>query len=45
MKTDIARLLQKKRNQILEFWMKKQLADAAMREDLVSNEELNAQSI
>jgi len=45
MKTDIARLLQKKRNQILELWMKRQLADAALREDLMSNEELNAQSI
>jgi rsbT co-antagonist protein RsbR len=39
-----AKLLQKKRNQLLELWMKKQLADAGLREDLLSNEDLREQS-
>lgn len=44
MKTDVAKLLQKKRGQILEYWMTKQLADSTLREDLMSNEELREQS-
>lgn len=44
MKTDISKLLQKKRKQILEDWMTAQLADAGLREDLMSNEELREQS-
>ncbi|MBS1564251.1 MAG: STAS domain-containing protein [Bacteroidetes bacterium] len=44
MKADIAKLLQKKRKQILEDWMKGQLADAGLRDDLMSNEELREQS-
>jgi rsbT co-antagonist protein RsbR len=44
MKFDISRLLQKKRKQILEQWMKNQLADESLREDLMSNEELRSQS-
>ncbi|NCI49470.1 STAS domain-containing protein [Sediminibacterium roseum] len=44
MKTDVAKLLQKKRGQVLEYWMTKQLADSALREDLMSNEELREQS-
>lgn len=44
MKQDIARLFQKKKKQILEDWMNQQLADAGLREDLMSNEELREQS-
>ncbi|RPD46493.1 STAS domain-containing protein [Paracnuella aquatica] len=44
MKIDIARLLQKKRSQILENWMTNQLADAGLREDLMSNDDLREQS-
>lgn len=44
MNTDIAKLLQKKKKQILENWMGAQLADAGLREDLMSNEELREQS-
>jgi rsbT co-antagonist protein RsbR len=44
MNTDIANLLQKKRKQLLEDWMTNQLADAGLREDLMSNEELREQS-
>lgn len=45
MKVDISKLLQKKQKQILEDWMKNQLADNSLREDLMSNEELRQQSI
>lgn len=44
MKTDISKLLQKKRKQILETWMNKQLVDESLREDLMSNEDLQDQS-
>ena len=44
MKTDIAKLLQKKRKEILENWMNIQVADSALREDLMSNEQLREQS-
>ncbi len=44
MKTDIAKLLQKNRKQILEDWMTNQLTDAGLREDLMSNEDLREQS-
>lgn len=44
MKQDIAKLLQKKKKQLLENWMTNQLADSALREDLMSNEELRGQS-
>lgn len=44
MKTDISKVLQRKKKQILEIWMTKQLADASLREDLMSNEELREQS-
>lgn len=44
MKIDIARLLQKNRSQILENWMTNQLADAGLREDLMSNDDLREQS-
>lgn len=44
MKTDIARLFQKKKKQLIDIWMKNQLSDASLREDLMSNEELRIQS-
>lgn len=44
MKTDVAKLLQRKRKQLLEDWMTAQMADTALREDLMSNEELREQS-
>jgi len=44
MKTDISKLLQKNRKQILETWMTRQLADESLREDLMSNEDLQEQS-
>jgi len=44
MKIDISKVLLKKKKQILEQWMKNQLADESLREDLMSNEELRAQS-
>jgi len=44
MKIDIAKLLQKKNKQVLELWIQNQLADAGLREDLMSNEELREQS-
>lgn len=44
MKTDISKLLQKKRKQVLETWMTNQLADESLREDLMSNEDLREQS-
>jgi rsbT co-antagonist protein RsbR len=37
-------LLKNKKNNILELWMKNQLADEGLREDLISNEELRSQS-
>ena len=44
MKQDISKLLQKKKKNILEDWMHMQLADAGLREDLMSNDELREQS-
>lgn len=37
-------MLQKKKKNILELWMKNQLSDEGLREDLISNEELRSQS-
>jgi rsbT co-antagonist protein RsbR len=37
-------LLQKHKNRILEIWMQNQLADASLRDDLMSNDELRKQS-
>jgi len=37
-------LLQKQKKNILELWMKNQLADEGLREDLISNEDLRSQS-
>jgi len=44
MKLDTAKTLQKRKKQILELWMKNQLVDFSLREDLMSNEELSIQS-
>ncbi|RXK82805.1 STAS domain-containing protein [Filimonas effusa] len=44
MASDLSKLLQKQKNQILEIWMNKQLADISLREDLLSNEDLREQS-
>lgn len=44
MKPDLAKTLQKKKKQVLENWIHKQLADISLREDLMSNDELRAQS-
>ncbi|WP_345953504.1 STAS domain-containing protein [Mucilaginibacter sp. PAMB04168] len=39
-----AQILKNKKNDILELWMKNQLTDAGLRDDLMSNEELRSQS-
>ncbi len=44
MSFNTSKLLQKKKKNILELWMKNQLADEGLREDLISNEELRLQS-
>jgi rsbT co-antagonist protein RsbR len=44
MKLDTAKILQKRKKQILELWMKNQLVDFSLREDLMSNDELSVQS-
>jgi rsbT co-antagonist protein RsbR len=44
MKYDASKILQRKKKFILEEWMKNQLADESLREDLMSNDELREQS-
>jgi len=44
MKVDISKILQKRKKQVLELWMKNQLGDESLREDLMSNEDLRSQS-
>lgn len=44
MKQDLAKLLQRKKKRIQEDWYNLQLADASLRDDLMSNEELREQS-
>jgi rsbT co-antagonist protein RsbR len=44
MKSDTSKILQRKKKYILEQWIKNQLDDATLREDLMSNEELRGQS-
>ena len=44
MSTEITKLFKKKKNAILERWMQNQLADAGLRDDLMSNEELRIES-
>jgi rsbT co-antagonist protein RsbR len=45
MKTDISKLLQKKKKQIFENWITAQLGDGNFREELISNEDLRSQSL
>jgi len=44
MQVDIVKQLQKKRKSILEKWINNQLSNEALREDLMSNDELRQQS-
>ena len=44
MKNEAVKVLQKKKKTILEQWMKNQLEDEGLREDLMSNEDLRIQS-
>ena len=44
MKNESIKVLQRKKKTILETWMKYQLADEGLREDLMSNDELRVQS-
>src|ERR1700742_3155759 len=44
MPTDSSKIFQKKKQQILETWIKNQLANDALREDLISSEEARTQS-
>ncbi len=44
MKNEAVKILQKRKKNILELWMKNQLGDQSLREDLMSNEELRKQS-
>lgn len=44
MKNEAIRVFQKKKKNILESWIKYQLADETLREDLMSNDELRSQS-
>lgn len=44
MKNEAVKIFQKKRKQILETWMKLQLSNDSLREDLMSNEDLRNQS-
>jgi rsbT co-antagonist protein RsbR len=42
--SDISKIFQKKKQQILETWIRNQLTNVALREDLISNEESRSQS-
>lgn len=44
MKNEAIKVLQKKKKTILENWIKLQLENASLRDDLISNEELRSQS-
>jgi rsbT co-antagonist protein RsbR len=44
MKTDLVKILQKKKKQILEDWINGQISDAGLRESLMTNDELREQS-
>jgi rsbT co-antagonist protein RsbR len=44
MKNEAIKIFQKKKKPILETWMNFQLGDEALREDLISNEDLRSQS-
>lgn len=44
MKSDASKILQRRKKNILEQWMKNQLSDETLREDLMGNDELREQS-
>ena len=44
MKNESIKAFQKKKKNILELWMKHQLANESLRDDLMSNDELRSQS-
>ena len=44
MKNEAIKVFQKKKKNILETWMKFQIADEGLRDDLISNEDLRSQS-
>jgi rsbT co-antagonist protein RsbR len=44
MKQDVLKTLHRKKKNILDLWMQNQLSDQSLREDLMSNDELRAQS-
>ncbi len=44
MSTTLYKVLQKKKKNILEYWMSLQLSDDGLREDLITNEDLRVQS-
>jgi rsbT co-antagonist protein RsbR len=44
MESNIPKLLQKKRKIIIELWIKNQLSESGLREDLISNAEIRKQS-
>jgi rsbT co-antagonist protein RsbR len=44
MKSDASKILQRRKKNVLEQWMKNQLADETLREDLMGNDELREQS-
>jgi rsbT co-antagonist protein RsbR len=44
MEYNIPKLLQKKKKTIIELWIKNQLTEAGLREELISNEEIREQS-
>jgi rsbT co-antagonist protein RsbR len=44
MALDITKILRSKKKSLFEGWMQNQLASEGLREDLVSNEDLRAQS-
>lgn len=45
MKNEGIKVLQRKKKQVLEAWMKLQLTNEGLREDLISNEDLRSQSL
>lgn len=44
MSSEVTKILKKKKSVLLERWMKNQLSDAGLREDLMSNEDLRVES-
>ncbi len=44
MKNEAVKIFQRKKKSLLESWIKYQLADQTLREDLMSNEDLRTQS-